>query len=329
MMKHFVTACVLLLFVWSTAAASDVAIDNPYHEVDWAKAERLKANLHTHTTRSDGSLDPAVVIDAYHQADYDVLAITDHNASTWPWTDFGRDPEKLDMIAIAGNEFSSGHHRNAWFVDIDGNPGRDVAATLELVQNAGGLSQLNHPGRYTGRTPVEWYVDLVTEQPTLIGMEVYNQGDRYPKDREHWDAVLTRTMPDRPLWGFSNDDMHKRRDLFGNYNIILATEKSKPAVRAAMIDGRTWFSYEPEGEGKALAPEIESITVENAVITIQVKRAKTITWIADGKAVATGEKVDVAQLVAEGKVDRYLRAQIDGEHGTTCTQPFGVRREAE
>jgi hypothetical protein len=46
------------------------------------------------------------VIDGYHQRDYHVLAITDHNRVTWPWGNFGPDPEVLDMRPVPGNELS-------------------------------------------------------------------------------------------------------------------------------------------------------------------------------------------------------------------------------
>ena len=39
----------------------------------------LKANLHTHTTVSDGEYTPQQVINLYADRNYDVLAITDHH----------------------------------------------------------------------------------------------------------------------------------------------------------------------------------------------------------------------------------------------------------
>ena len=46
-----------------------------------SKAEELtvlKANLHTHTTNSDGTFSPSEVIGFYADAGYDVLAFPDH-----------------------------------------------------------------------------------------------------------------------------------------------------------------------------------------------------------------------------------------------------------
>lgn len=44
-------------------------------------ARQLKANLHSHSTLSDGRLTPEELIRAYREAGYSVLAITDHEAT--------------------------------------------------------------------------------------------------------------------------------------------------------------------------------------------------------------------------------------------------------
>ena len=38
----------------------------------------FKGNLHTHSNRSDGALEPEAVCAAYREAGYDFLALTDH-----------------------------------------------------------------------------------------------------------------------------------------------------------------------------------------------------------------------------------------------------------
>ena len=38
----------------------------------------FKGNLHTHSMRSDGALEPEAVIAAYREHGYDFLALTDH-----------------------------------------------------------------------------------------------------------------------------------------------------------------------------------------------------------------------------------------------------------
>jgi predicted metal-dependent phosphoesterase TrpH len=40
-----------------------------------------KANLHTHSTVSDGKLEPEAVRDLYRNAGYSILALTDHSVT--------------------------------------------------------------------------------------------------------------------------------------------------------------------------------------------------------------------------------------------------------
>lgn len=61
---------------------------NPYEGVNWNSVEHYKANFHTHTTESDGSLTPSQVIDEYYNANYKILSLTDHDTmegtqTTW------------------------------------------------------------------------------------------------------------------------------------------------------------------------------------------------------------------------------------------------------
>lgn len=155
---HATTLIALLVVVasllptrYDAARAQPVLELNPYEGVDWERYGQYRANLHTHTTQSDGAMDPARVIDEYHGRGYDVLALTDHNLCTWPWSKYDRSPEALGMLAIAGNELSRHHHALSLFCEVE-PPERDLHATLEAVRAAGGLAALCHPAMHWPRT---------------------------------------------------------------------------------------------------------------------------------------------------------------------------------
>ena len=179
---------------------ANTLVVNPYAEVNWSAAQ-YTANLHTHTTQSDGHMGPARVIDEYHQRGYDILALTDHNLNTWPWQDFGRDPASLGMLAVPGNELSRHDHTGALFCELETDE-TDHDAALGEVAAAGGLAILYHPGRYwtpTGDHTVSaevlaGYSRLFRRHDHLVGMEIINQGNRYPHDRLLWDALLEEVM---------------------------------------------------------------------------------------------------------------------------------------
>lgn len=306
-------------------------IQNPYAEVDWKNHGRYKAGLHTHTLASDGKMYPHEVIDRYQRLNYDVLAITDHNKVSYPWTELSilygedyenRDPETVGILDIPGNEFSQHHHMGNYWTMHEGttNEVESLEATLAL----GGQQILNHPGRYN--KPVEWYVDLFQRFDHLTGMEVYNQGDRYTRDRQKWDAILSAIMPERPVWGFSNDDMHSHEHLGRNWNILLLPTLTEESVRQGLDEGLFFFVYAPKGHEGPPPPVIHSITVNQRKGTLRARvsgnaRAE---WISDGDVVHLGEKLDLNKVPDLG---RYVRLMVYGNKGYTVvgTQPFGIR----
>ncbi len=310
----------------SPANAGEWDIRNPYETVDWEEYQRHKANFHTHTTQSDGRMSPARVIDEYSERDYSVLAFADHNRVTWPWTAFDRDPDELGMVAVQGAEPSSHHHMGTYFCNV---PGRgDVEGTLADVREQGGIAVMFHPGRYNWA--VEDYVKLYEEWDELIGMEIYNQGDRYSNDRDTWDAVLTELMPEgAPVWGFSNDDMHTMGHLGRNWNVLLLPELSAEAVRKSMEEGRFFYVYASAGHIGPAPPEIDSIAVDRDEGTIRIDAAQydSIEWISGGHVVAQGEKSALCQDSAQAG---YIRAvlRVSAEEGDVLmgTQPFGIIR---
>jgi len=331
-------------------------IINPYENVDWENHTQYKANLHTHTTRSDGSHSPQDIVDRYHELGYKILAITDHNEVTFPWIGFSelspsdgayrkleegridsamvhyenRNPEELGMFAIQGNEVSAPHHMGSFFSDYQERTG-DEHITIEGVGKKNGIILLNHPGRYTSRDPekynVDWYVDIFESYDYVTGMEVYNQGDRYPNDRILWDSVLVKTMPERPFWGYSNDDYHGGITALGrNWNLFILPELNEESIRQGMLEGRFLYTYAFKGHNGPEVPQIESILVKNGkgIIEINASGQDSVRWISGGRVVSRGNSIDLSEVA---DVTGYVRAEIYGPESVTGTQPFGIKRK--
>lgn len=316
-----------------TACATGPHIEDPYKGVDWETVNQYKANLHTHTTRSDGTVDPSGVVDMYREHGYRILSLTDHDtygpaATTWPWEDFGRNPDELGMIAIEGNEISRLHHIGSLYSDY-GDP--DVVSEeviFEEISERNGLAIFNHPGRYTeSEKPerkrfLEWYCDHLLRHPHILGLEIYNKNDRYPMDRRTWDAILTRLLPDRKVWGFANDDMHEPIKNFGySWNIILLPELADASVREALASGRFFYAHSPKGKDGPPPPVIQRIEVDNQSGTIRIDSTGhiSIDWIANGKVVHSGSELTVSDL----RDAVYVRAVVRGAGGSLVgTQPF-------
>ena len=85
------SASMLIPFGLSASAAQNITgtksytITNPYATVNWNTWGHYKANLHTHSTVSDGEDAFADVIEAYYANGYDVLGMTDHGIVNRGW----------------------------------------------------------------------------------------------------------------------------------------------------------------------------------------------------------------------------------------------------
>jgi hypothetical protein len=350
------SASILLLLLATACSSPHIHIQNPYETVDWSKAGQYKANLHTHTVRSDGSLNPQVVVDEYHAMGYSILAITDHNEVTYPWTAFSamgpsntslgrleenpdryeepfvfedRDPSALQMIAIQANEVSSPHHAGSFFSGFKDRFDNEET-TFSALQEDSSVVVLFHPGRYTNRNPEkytdDWYIRQLNNFTNIIGVEIYNQGDRYPTDRALWDRLLTSFMPDKNIWAFSNDDMHGRNALGRNWNVFLLPELTDEAVKEGMKDGLFYYVYAPEGHDGPTPPAITGIDVDERKGTIEIFASdfNEILWISGSDTIQRG--IESHLNIKDFQIPSpYVRAELWGAgESITGTQPFGI-----
>ncbi len=101
----FVAACVLAsAFCIQGAAASndrDYTIGNAYESVDWDAWGAYKAQLHCHTTASDGANSITEMVEAHYAADYDILCITDHMTVGVEWD---KAPELVSLMRLIKND---------------------------------------------------------------------------------------------------------------------------------------------------------------------------------------------------------------------------------
>lgn len=353
--KFFVRVVYIsLALVVFTGCVSTWQIQNPYSSVDWATYGQYKANLHTHTMVTDGWMNPQTVVNKYRERDYRILAITDHRAVTYPWQEFSKftisgktdqrikhvvlKPQEDEPIAPTDVEFKDINPSDVGMVDIQGAEmwfkkhelncffsdyaGPDSEGFMDTITTKGGIAVFNHPGRY--KFPAGWYIDLYKHYSNLVGIEVFNCGNRYPNDYQLWDSILTVMSPIRPVWGFSNDDMHSMRDLGKDWNVFLLPEANQQNVRYAMENGITYFVHAPEAPKGQKPPVINSIDVnqKKGVIRIKASGDDSIAWISGGSKVHKGSRFRVKKLPDSS----YFRAEIYGAgNSIVCTQPFVVK----
>ncbi len=287
--------------------------------------------------------------------------------TTWPWTDYGcSSPQNLGMIGIEGNELTNRHHINSyynnagWYGDMfDRDRENWEDYELETIRDKGGLAILCHPGwaRESHRTPLDWYVEIFEKHSSdyLLGIETTNNNpDRNePYDIGLWDQLLARFMPQRPVWGFGNDDMHRLK-VKQTFNAFLLESLNDTNVRQAMESGQFFFTrssrdidYNPQVfDGFDVFPHIERIEVNNdqGTIAISARDCDEIKWISAPESLDTvgdyktsnspwplGPVVHTGRTLHYRKtpgIKNYVRAELhrkDGEHvQRTFTNPFGI-----
>jgi hypothetical protein len=235
-----------------------------------------------------------------------------------------------------------------------GIPDKTMAGVLAKTEAFGGVSHINHPGRYTGgESPdpvqgaeasnnpayIKRYADLFIAYKSCAGMEIINNMDKESfSDRILWDNINKQTIPQgRFVYGFCADDSHRKENSGFGWNVMLMTELSPQATINSMKNGEFYaVSRYDRREGVRITetenlagwltkptPSISAITVDGGSITVTGADYDVIEWIADGVKIATGSAtLNIKEHL--GGINTYVRAQLKSANGIAYTQPFGV-----
>jgi hypothetical protein len=222
------------------------------------------------------------------------------------------------MLAVRGNEISNTHHIGSYFNDYGDPDQYDEAGALKAIGERNGLAVMFHPGRYFGWN-TERYLALFRRFPHLLGVEISNQGNRYPEDWMVWDDILKETMPGRPVWAFANDDAHRPAHVGRDWQVYFIETLTEEAFRDAMRRGCFTASHSMTGKAPALRSLV--VDLEQGVIRIEAPEATEIVWTVGGKKLHRGTTLDLKQVKPDA---RFIRARLVGEEGYTFTQPIGM-----
>lgn len=266
----------------------------------------FKANLHCHTTLSDGDLSPAQIKAMYKANGYSVVAFTDH-----VYMEDHSDLDDPGFLTLKGYENAVGegekvYHLNFYATDpkITGLVGitdyayrwfqafkpasqqakielpegfcegtysvANVNAILERAAKAGFLVTLNHPV-WSLQTP-EDYQGL----RGLWAMEVYNHGCFMDGFQEENPAVYDCMLKDgQRLFCTATDDNHNRIpdwDSFGGFTMIRADRLDYASVMEALKKGDFYAST---------GAFLDSIVYEDGKFIIRAENAKYISMSTD------------------------------------------------
>jgi hypothetical protein len=287
-------------------------LSNPFEQ----PGKFYRANLHTHTTVSDGDSPVVERARQYKEAGYDVLAITDHRATN--------DVSGLsddNFLVISGMETHPdcpGGYNIYHIVCLDvPHPlvipeGTEANTHVKMVKDAGGEVIFAHP-YWCGHN-----INQIMDINDFIAVEVFNTtctgiGKGYSS--VHWDDVLDTG---RVVGAVAVDDVHGTHDRFQGWTMIKSTELSVKGIMAALKSGSYYSSC---------GPVIEDFRRVGDRLVVKSSPVKEIHFMgrrASGCRVCSsnGELMTEAELtIYEGL--GYVRAEvIDAEGRHAWTNPI-------
>ncbi|MGE5610522.1 MAG: PHP domain-containing protein [Bacillota bacterium] len=289
-------------------------IEHPYENL--SGGHWLRGNLHTHTTRSDGTRDLQATIHEYASHEHDFLMISDHDIYT-----SAEDYAKVDasgLVLIPGTELTAaGPHLLHVNPDRLQRPHPQRQRILREASEYQGFLIACHPnwqGSFNHCT-----LEQLMEWDGYAGMEIYNgvigrlEGSPYALDK--WDLLLSHG---RRVWGFANDDSHLASDVARGWNVVYATQRTAGAIAGAMAAGCFYAST---------GVIISSIHVDDNRIHIKTRNAERI--VALQQLARRFAVVDRDSIEVEVPQDAtYVRFECWGRgERFAWTQPFFVRRD--
>ena len=260
-----------------------------------------RGNIHTHSNQSDGVLPPEAVVQAYKDAGYDFLQLSEHFIEhfNWPINDTrqfrSNNFTTLIGVELHAPETSAGE---LWHIVAAGlpldfapcSPNETGAQLAKRARDAGAFIGIAHPA----------WSQLTLEDGLAIesahAVEIYNHGCAIENDRgDGWYLHDQLTNEGRRLSAFATDDAHfKTPDHFGGWVNVKAQSLDPQELLNALKAGHYYSSQGPElHDIKLNGKEIE-ITC-SPVDTITVVCGVSRTCVKTGKAI-TSASFDLANL---------------------------------
>jgi predicted metal-dependent phosphoesterase TrpH len=251
-----------------------------------------RGNIHTHSNQSDGVLPTEAVVQAYKNAGYDFLQLSEHFIEhfNWPINDTrqfrSNNFTTLIGVELHAPETSAGE---LWHIVAAGlpldfapcGPNETGAELAKRARDAGAFVGIAHPA----------WSQLTLEDGLAIGaahaVEIYNHGCAIENDRgDGWYLHDQLMNEGKRLSAFATDDAHfKTPDHFGGWVNVKAQSLDPDELLSALKAGQYYSSQGPEFydiklSGKEIeitCSPVDTITVVCGVSRSCVKTGKAIT----------------------------------------------------
>ena len=259
-----------------------------------------KANLHTHTTVSDGHLTPEEIKQAYMEKGYSIVAYTDHEILV-PHTEL-TDENFLALTAaeVAINlyhtspafSFVKAYHLNLYAKQADKNVlpvfDKDYTGFFQNLAISSEQEKRNFKREYTKQSVNEtiaranadgflvsynhpvWSLQNYADYEYLDGLwgiECFNTDAArvgLPDTERPFHDLL---MQGKAVYPLATDDMHVKEDLFGGFVMVKAESLHYDTIMQALENGDFYAST---------APLIHEFSIENGVLRVRCSPVKEI-----------------------------------------------------
>lgn len=288
-----------------------------------------KANLHCHSTFSDGSWTPEEIKEKYMRHGYSVIAFTDHSHlySQSHLTD-------RDFLALDGYEIDvyqedacpNGYHKTCHFCliaknenmphidfgDEDTYTPENISRIMREAKEKGFFVTYNHPN-----WSLEDFSDYINYNG-MDAMEICNYGCIAVGYQDYVPMAYDEMLRyGKKIFCLATDDNHNRHpedsvycDSFGGWVMIKADELKYTTITKALQEGNFYSSQ---------GPEIKELWYEDGVIHIKTSPVRKIDFVfgsrkAETRIAPDGEFLEEAECkVPENSI--FVRVSARDERG--------------
>lgn len=255
-----------------------------------------RGNLHTHSNLSDGALEPRAVVEAYKNAGYDFMQLSEHFIGHF-------DFPIADTRAFRANDFTTliGAELHApetavgelWHIVAAGLP-LDFPKNREGETGAQVARRAHEAGAFIGIAHPAWS-QLTMEDGRAIdcahAVEIYNHGCAVENDRgDGWYLLDQMLTEGHRLTAFATDDAHfKSPDYFGGWVHVKAESLDPDALLTSLKKGLYYSS---------MGPQIHAVEMNGKEISISCSPVDTITVLCGTSrtALRTGRAITEASF---------------------------------
>lgn len=326
---------------------------NPYAGIDWSKINFVTSALHNHTFYSSAQFEesehkdvasglPDERIAAYKKYGYGAVVITEHDYVTLEYV--GGYYTDQSILTLYGNELSKKYHTLYYGLEpYYDQRGKGASVSNGFEGNAENVTKMNgkgilyfaHPNRST--KDVDYWYDLFVKYPVVYGMEVFNAGQAQRNYSENvWDYILSKSMPERAIWGSGSDDAHSNSAIATGWSIMLLRddEMNTEGLYNALKSGNSFISticVNPETDDEIMynnrtgdIPYFTSVTTdeEKGTVSVTAEKYVKLEWVSEnGVVVGTQPTLNLNKTYG---INKYVRCRIYGTGGMSHTQPIGI-----